>query len=396
MVADDLGDDEVQEFLREGRVQFRALGEFPQPGDLACLARGVGGRQLVFGLEDADLLGAFEALGEHVHDRRVDVVDAFAQPGEFGPDGVVDGLGRGGLVGAGESLMICELRRIGEDRRRVFGIRNAVAPAAVDGASLLFAEADGGGADPSGEEPGEVGGVVVADAAGDGGDGEFGGGEEFLGAAEADGEQVVLGAAAGGAADGGAQFGGGHAVAGGVFGDGEGLEGVAGEGGEDGVAVGVGVGAGAAQGDEEFVDGGAGLDFEEGVAGSGGARDAADGVAGGGGVGEGDDGPVGFDVAEFGVGGGGGSCEVDEGLVPAGAGVGAVVVGVPGVSQSRAGAVTVVRRPSAPRCQPLPAETTTATWWSRVRGPTVGRVPCWSPTPRQTRPRRWWTGLGVK
>lgn len=278
----------------------------------------------------------------------------------------------------------------------MFGIRNAVAPASVHGPSLLLTEADGGGADPAGEQPGEVGGVVVTDAAGDGGDGQFGGGEEFLGPAQADGEQVVLGAASGGAADGGAQFGGGHAVPGRVLGDGERLEGVAGEGGEDGVAVGVGVGAGPAQGDEQFVDGCAGLDLEEGVAGAGGTGDPADGGAGGGGVGEGDDGPVGLDVAEFGVGGGGGPGEVDEGLVPAGFGVGAVVVGVPGVSQSRVGAVTVVRRPSAPRYQPLPAETTTATWWSRVRGPTVGRVPCWRPTPRQTRPRRWWTGLGVK
>lgn len=48
-------------------------------------------------------------------------------------------------------------------------------------------------------------------------------------------------------------------MTGGVFGDGQGLERVAGEGLEDGVAVGVGVGAGAAQGDEEFVDGGAGV-----------------------------------------------------------------------------------------------------------------------------------------
>lgn len=52
---------------------------------------------------------------------------------------------------------------------------------------------------------------------------------------------------------------------GGVFGDGQGLEGVAGEGVEDLIAVGGEVGAGAAQGDEEFVDGGAGLHFQEGL-----------------------------------------------------------------------------------------------------------------------------------
>ena len=116
----------------------------------------------------------------------------------------------------------------------------------------------GADADAAGEQPGEVGGVLVADAAGDGGDGQVGGGEEFLGAAEPDAEQVVLGAAAGAAADGGAQFGGGHAVPGGVFGDGQRQERVAGEGLEDRVAVGGDVGAGAAQGDEEFMDGGAG------------------------------------------------------------------------------------------------------------------------------------------
>lgn len=54
-------------------------------------------------------------------------------------------------------------------------------------------------------------------------------------------------------------------MAGGVSGDGERLEGVACQGVEYGVAVGADVGAGAAQGDEQFVDGGAGLDFEEGL-----------------------------------------------------------------------------------------------------------------------------------
>lgn len=214
--------------------------------------------------------------------------------------------------------------RAGLDHGWTVGVGDLVAPAAGDGSALPVAEADGGDADAAGEEAGEVGGVVVADAAGDGGDGEFGGGEEFFGAAQADAEEVVLGAASGAAADGGAQFGGGHAVPGGVFGDGQGLEGVAGEGLEDFVAVGGEVGAGAAQGDEEFVDGGAGLHFQEGVAAAGGAGDAADDGAGGARVGERYDGPVGFDVAEFGVRGCRGSGEVDEALVPAG--VGPVVV----------------------------------------------------------------------
>lgn len=67
---------------------------------------------------------------------------------------------------------------------------------------------------------------------------------------------------------------------GGVVGDGHRLAGVAGEGLEHLVAVGGEVGAGAAQGDEEFMDGGAGLHFEEGVAAAGGAGDAGDDGAG--------------------------------------------------------------------------------------------------------------------
>lgn len=200
----------------------------------------------------------------------------------------------------------------------------------------------------------------------------------------------------GAASYGGAQFGGGHAVPGGVLGDGERLVRVAGQRLEHRVAVGADVGAGSAQGDQEFMDGGPGLHLQEGVAAPGGPHDAPDGRAGGGGVGERDEGAVGLDVAELGVRGGGGAGEVDEALVPAGAGVGAVVVGVPGVSQMRLGPVTGVRRPSGPLNQPVPELTITATWWSRVRGPTVGSAPCWRPTPRQTRPRRWWSGLGVK
>ncbi|GAA2952758.1 hypothetical protein GCM10020227_19860 [Streptomyces flavovirens] len=158
----------------------------------------------------------------------------------------------------------------------------------------------------------------------------------FLGPAEPDVQQVLLGADAGSAAYGGAQCGGGHLVAGGVFGDGERAERVAGEGLEDRVAVGGDVGAGAAQRDEEFVDGGARLDLLEGAGAVCGLDDAADGGAGCGGVGEGDEGAVGFDVAEFGVGGGGGAGEVDEVLVPAG-GAGAVVVRGAGGQPDEAG-----------------------------------------------------------
>lgn len=96
VVADDLGDDEGEELLGEGRVQLGVLGEAAEPGDLVGLAGGVGGRQLVGRLEVADLLGALEAFGEHVDDGGVDVVDAVAQPGEFRTDGGVGFLGLAG------------------------------------------------------------------------------------------------------------------------------------------------------------------------------------------------------------------------------------------------------------------------------------------------------------
>jgi hypothetical protein len=96
VVADHLGDDEVEEFLGERGVEFGALGEAAQPGDLAGLPLGVGRGQPVRGLEMADLLGALEAFGEHVDDGGVDVVDAVAQPFELGVD---RGIGPGTVAG---------------------------------------------------------------------------------------------------------------------------------------------------------------------------------------------------------------------------------------------------------------------------------------------------------
>ena len=78
VVADDLADDEVQELLREGRVQVGLGGEAPQPGDLRRFAARVPGGKLVRGLEEADLLGGLEALGEEEDEGGIDVVDAGA------------------------------------------------------------------------------------------------------------------------------------------------------------------------------------------------------------------------------------------------------------------------------------------------------------------------------
>ncbi len=79
MVPDDLGDDEVEKGGRELGVELRLLGELAQPRDLAGFAGGVGGWHAVRGLEAADPLRALETLGEEVHERGIEVVDAGAQ-----------------------------------------------------------------------------------------------------------------------------------------------------------------------------------------------------------------------------------------------------------------------------------------------------------------------------
>lgn len=60
MVADDLGDDEIQELLRKSRVELRLGREIAQAADLRQFPVRVSGRQLIPGLEHADPLGRFE------------------------------------------------------------------------------------------------------------------------------------------------------------------------------------------------------------------------------------------------------------------------------------------------------------------------------------------------
>src|SRR6185295_16643334 len=83
MMADDFGDDEVQELLREIGVELGGLGELAQARDLLRLARRVGGRQAMRRLELAHGLRALEALGEQVNERCTDIVDAVAQALQF-------------------------------------------------------------------------------------------------------------------------------------------------------------------------------------------------------------------------------------------------------------------------------------------------------------------------
>ena len=79
MVADHFIDDEAQELFGKFGVEIRVLRQTAQPGDLAFLAAGVGGRQFVLGLVPANFLRDLEPFGQHEHKRRVDIVDTFAK-----------------------------------------------------------------------------------------------------------------------------------------------------------------------------------------------------------------------------------------------------------------------------------------------------------------------------
>jgi len=84
VVANHFVDDEAQEFLGEFGVEIGLFRQFAQPCDLALFARGIGGRQGHARLVFAYRLSDPEPLGEHVNDRRVDIVDAFAIGREHG------------------------------------------------------------------------------------------------------------------------------------------------------------------------------------------------------------------------------------------------------------------------------------------------------------------------
>ena len=84
VMADHFADDEVEELFREIGIELRVVGKAAQPGDLRLLTRRVGRRQAVGGLEHAHRLGAAEALGQHVDERGVDVVDRSAIAGRAG------------------------------------------------------------------------------------------------------------------------------------------------------------------------------------------------------------------------------------------------------------------------------------------------------------------------
>ena len=83
VVADHLVDDEAQEFLAEFGIEIGLARQRAQPFDLPRLAVGIGGGQVDLRLELADRLRHLEPFGEHIDERRVDIVDALTVAAEL-------------------------------------------------------------------------------------------------------------------------------------------------------------------------------------------------------------------------------------------------------------------------------------------------------------------------
>ena len=78
MVANHFVDDETQEFFGKFGIEIGVAGQLAQAGYLFLFAGAIGWGQAVFRLIFADRLGHFEAFCQHEHQRRIDIVDAFA------------------------------------------------------------------------------------------------------------------------------------------------------------------------------------------------------------------------------------------------------------------------------------------------------------------------------
>lgn len=82
-MVDDFVHDESQKLLAEGRIQASAVCEFTKPGDLHRLAIWVGWGKTDGRLVFSDPFGDLEALGEHVDECCIDVVDAVSAVSEY-------------------------------------------------------------------------------------------------------------------------------------------------------------------------------------------------------------------------------------------------------------------------------------------------------------------------
>ena len=81
-MPDHFVNDKAQEFLGEIRVKLGITRELPKPLDLPFFARGVSGGQCRFRFKLAHGLRYFETLGEHKHERSIDIIDAVTKLGE--------------------------------------------------------------------------------------------------------------------------------------------------------------------------------------------------------------------------------------------------------------------------------------------------------------------------
>ena len=74
-MADNLDDDEIQEFLGEIRVELGGFGQLAQAGDLDGFPAGVGGGQPVGGLIFAHRFGALEPFSQEMDQCGIDIID---------------------------------------------------------------------------------------------------------------------------------------------------------------------------------------------------------------------------------------------------------------------------------------------------------------------------------
>ena len=84
VVADHFRHHEIEEFLRKIGIELGVLRQFAQARDLGLLPRLVGRRQIVQRFILADRLGAFEALGQQVNKRRIQIVDTVSEAQKLG------------------------------------------------------------------------------------------------------------------------------------------------------------------------------------------------------------------------------------------------------------------------------------------------------------------------
>ena len=82
MVPNNFVNDKAQEFFGEIRVKLGITRELPKPLDLSFFARGVSRGQCRFRLILTHGLRYFETLGEHKHERSIDIIDAVTKLGE--------------------------------------------------------------------------------------------------------------------------------------------------------------------------------------------------------------------------------------------------------------------------------------------------------------------------